>query len=44
LSNGDYALDHTAAMYLVNPASAIQLVYPYGTPPDDIVTDLRRLG
>lgn len=43
LGNGDYALDHTAAIYLVNSAAEIQLVYPYGTPPDDIFTDLRRL-
>ena len=41
--DGDYSLDHTAATYLVNSASQIQLAYPYGTAPDDIVSDLRRL-
>jgi protein SCO1/2 len=43
LRNGDYALEHTAAMYLVNSASQIQLAYPYGTASDDIVSDLHRL-
>ena len=43
LSGGDYALDHTAATYLVNSSSQIQLAYPYGTSPDEIVADLRRL-
>jgi len=43
LGNGDYALEHTAALYLVNSASQIQLAYPYGTAPDDIVSDLHRL-
>jgi protein SCO1/2 len=43
MGDGDYMLDHTAATYLVNPASQIQLAYPYGTPPDDIVADLQRL-
>jgi protein SCO1 len=44
LGNGDYTLDHTAATYLVNAEGQIQLAYPYGTPPDDIVADLRQLA
>jgi cytochrome oxidase Cu insertion factor (SCO1/SenC/PrrC family) len=40
---GDYMLDHTAALYLVNRDSQIQLVYPNGTDPNDIVADLRQL-
>jgi protein SCO1 len=43
LGDGDYALDHTAATYLVNSEGQIQLAYPYGTPIDDIVSDLHRL-
>jgi protein SCO1/2 len=43
LGNGDYAMDHTAATYLVNSAGQIQLAYPYGTPADDIASDLHRL-
>jgi protein SCO1/2 len=43
VGGGDYLLDHTAALYLVNSGSQIQLAYPYGTPPSDIVADLRRL-
>ncbi len=41
-ADGDYLLDHTAATYLVNSASQIQLAYPYGTAPDEIVSDVRR--
>lgn len=41
--DGNYSLDHTAATYLVNAANQIQLAYPYGTPPEDITSDLHRL-
>ncbi len=43
LGAGEYMLDHTAALYLVNRSSRIQLAYPYGTDPSDIVSDLRRM-
>ncbi len=43
MGNGDYMLDHTAAIFLVNPAGQIQLAYPYGTAAEDIVADLQRL-
>jgi protein SCO1 len=43
LGGGDYALNHTAATYLVNPSNRIQLAYPYGTSPDDILSDLGQL-
>ena len=42
-ANGSYSLDHTAATYVVNAASQIQLVYPYGTPAEDIASDLHQL-
>ena len=40
---GDYMVDHTAATYLVNAKAQIQLAYPYGTPPDEILEDVQRL-
>jgi protein SCO1 len=43
LGNGDYMLDHTAAIYLVNSSGQIQLAYPNGTAPDEIVSDLHQL-
>ena len=43
MGDREYALDHTAATYLVNSASQLQLAYPYGTPRDEIVSDLHRL-
>ena len=41
--NGGYSLDHTAAIYLVNAASEIQLAYASGTPAEDITSDLHQL-
>ena len=43
MGNGDYMLDHTAAIYLVNRSGQIQLAYPYGTDASDIVSDLRHM-
>jgi protein SCO1/2 len=43
LGGGDYALDHTAATYLVNRQGSLQLAYPYGTDANDIIADLRQL-
>jgi len=40
---GDYAMDHTALTYLVDPAGRLRLVYPYPPAPADIVADARRL-
>ena len=42
-SGAAYFVDHTALVYLVNPAQQVQLVYPHGMAPADIVADLRRL-
>jgi protein SCO1 len=44
IGNGDYLLDHTAAVYLVNRDSQVALAYPYGTDPNEIVADLRQLA
>jgi protein SCO1 len=43
VADGDYMVEHTAAIYLVNAQSEIQLAYPYGTASDEIVADLRSL-
>ena len=43
MGNGDYMLDHTAALYVVNRDGQVKLAYPYGTEPADIVSDLRRM-
>jgi protein SCO1 len=43
LGNGDYMLDHSAAIYLVNSSGQIQLAYPNGTAPEEIVSDLHQL-
>jgi protein SCO1 len=43
IANGNYSLDHTAPIYLVNAASQIQLAYPSGTPAEDISSDLHQL-
>ena len=42
-SGAGYFMDHTALIYLVNPAQQVQLVYPHGMTPADIVADVRRL-
>lgn len=43
LGDGDYALDHTAATYLVNRQGQLQLAYPGGTDTNEIIADLRQL-
>jgi protein SCO1/2 len=44
MGDGNYMLNHTASIFLVNQASQITLAYPYGTPPNDIVADLQSLA
>jgi protein SCO1 len=43
IANGDYLLDHTAAIYLVNRDSQVALAYPYGTDANDVLADVRQL-
>jgi protein SCO1 len=43
VGSGNYLLDHTGALYLINSAAQVQMAYPYGTPPEDIVSDVRRI-
>lgn len=38
-----YTMDHTAAIYVIDPQGRWRALLPYGTPVDDIVSDLRFL-
>jgi len=43
LANGDYAMDHTSSVYLVDAQGRLRAMMPYGHPPQDFVHDLRSL-
>jgi protein SCO1/2 len=43
LADGDYTLDHTAAVFLLNGAGAVVDTVAYGTPQDVIVKRLKNL-
>ena len=38
-----YLVDHTARLYLIDPAGGLRVTYAFGTPPEDIVHDLRLI-
>lgn len=38
-----YLVDHTARVYVVDQSGSLVLTYPFGTPEDDILMDLRYL-
>jgi protein SCO1/2 len=38
-----YIVDHTASTFLINPRGEIIALYPFGTPPVDIATDIANL-
>ncbi|MCX7708011.1 MAG: SCO family protein [Anaerolineae bacterium] len=38
-----YTVDHTARIFLVDQAGALRLSFPYGTPVDDMRSDILRL-
>ncbi|MFN8623542.1 MAG: SCO family protein [Chloroflexota bacterium] len=42
-SAGGYAMSHTAWVYLVDPAGSLITRYPFGTPAQVMIDDLRRL-
>jgi protein SCO1/2 len=45
-SAADYAIDHTALIYLVDgrgTSNRVRLVYPHVTQPEDVAADVRRL-
>jgi protein SCO1 len=37
---GGYTIDHTAVIFLIDPAGNLRIIYPYGTKPPDIVSDI----
>jgi protein SCO1/2 len=38
-----YLIDHTASVVVIDPDGYLRLVYPFGTPAEDIAEDLRHL-
>lgn len=38
-----YLVDHTASLFLLNPQGEVIVLYPFGTPPVDIATDILGL-
>ena len=42
-SASGYLVNHTARVYLIDPDGNLRLSYSYGTPPDDIVHDIKIL-
>jgi len=42
-SAAGYMVDHSARVYLVDAAGNLRVTYPYGTPVDDLVGDVRFL-
>ncbi|HWQ83906.1 MAG TPA: SCO family protein, partial [Anaerolineales bacterium] len=42
-SASGYAMDHTARMYLIDPAGNLRLTYPYGFEVEKIVADLQHM-
>jgi protein SCO1/2 len=42
-SHGDHLVTHTSRVFLVDREGRLRLSYVYGTPPDDMVQDIRHL-
>jgi protein SCO1 len=40
---GGYTVDHTAMIFLINPEGKMVMVFPYGTKPADIASDISYL-
>ncbi len=38
-----YLIDHTASVVVIDPDGYLRLVYPFGTPANDIAEDIRHL-
>ncbi len=41
--SSNYLVDHSTASYLIDKAGQLRVVYSYGTPPDTISADIRRI-
>jgi len=39
----DYLVNHTASVFAIDKAGYLRLLYPFGTPGEDIASDLRLL-
>ena len=42
-AEGYYLVSHTARVYLIDPQGNLFLSYSFGTPPNDVASDLRQL-
>ena len=42
-TEGSYTMDHTAGSYIFDPQGRLRLFVRYGTPPEALVSDLKRL-
>lgn len=42
-TSAEYLVDHTAATYLIDTEGRLNVIYPFGTPPETISADIRNL-
>lgn len=42
-TSAEYLVDHTAATYLIDTEGRLNVIYPFGTPPETISADIREL-
>lgn len=42
-SAGEYQVDHSSRVYLVDTSNRLRVTYPYGTPVEDLTADIRFL-
>lgn len=42
-TDGDYSVTHTARVFVIDREGRLRLSYSYGTPPEDILEDVRHL-
>lgn len=40
---GDYFIDHTSSLLLIDPDGQLRVMYPYGVPAEDIAADVKYL-
>lgn len=42
-TSAEYLVDHTASIYLIDTEGRLNVIYPFGTPPETISADIREL-
>jgi protein SCO1 len=42
-SDGNYEVEHTATVQVLNPAGELIMTWPYGLQPDEMASDLKAL-